>query len=55
MVNKSLYHAARVSMSLNAFSSSRSEKKNIFFDVDIVVKIVSFLGHRGTYSFRQLA
>ena len=32
------YHAARVNVSRNAFFSSRSEKKNIFFDVDIVVK-----------------
>ena len=36
MVNKSLYHAARVYVSRNAFFSSRSEKKNIFFDIDIV-------------------
>ena len=38
MVNKSLYHTARVNVSRNAFFSSRSEKKNIFFDVDIAVK-----------------
>ena len=38
MVNKSLYRAARVNVSRNAFFSSRFEKKNIFFDVDIVVK-----------------
>ena len=38
MVSKSLYHAARVNVSRSAFFSSRSEKKTIFFDVDIVVK-----------------
>ena len=34
------YHAACVNVSCNtmSFNSSRSEKKNIFFDVDIVVK-----------------
>ena len=37
--SKNPYHAARVNMSRNAFSSSRSEK-NIFFDVGIVVDIV---------------
>ena len=44
MVNKSPYHAARVNVSRNAFFSSRSEKKNIFFDVDIVVKNKSKCG-----------
>ena len=43
MVNKSLYHAARIIVSRNAFFSSRS-KKNIFFDVDIVVKNKSKCG-----------
>ena len=37
MVNKSLYHAARVNVPRNAFFSSRPEK-NTFFDVDVVVK-----------------
>ena len=32
------YHAACVNVSRNAFLSSRSENKNIFFEVDIVVK-----------------
>ena len=34
------YHFARINVSRNAFFGSRSEKqnKNIFFDVDIVVK-----------------
>ena len=31
-------HAARFNVSRNAFFSSRSGKKNIFFDVDIAVK-----------------
>ena len=45
MVNKSLYHAARVNVSRNAFFSSRSEKKIIFFDVGInVVKNKSKCG-----------
>ena len=43
MVNKSLYHVALVNVSRNAFFSSRS-KKNIFFDVDIVVKNKSKCG-----------
>ena len=38
IVDKSPYHAARVNASRNAFFSSLSKKKTIFFDVDIVVK-----------------
>ena len=40
-------------MSRNAFFSSRSEKKNIFFDVDIVVKNNRNVVYRGLYSYRQ--
>ena len=43
MVNKSPYHAARVNMSRNAFQLALW-KKNIFFDVDIVVKNKSKCG-----------
>ena len=32
-VDKSSYHAARINVSRNAFFNSRSEEKNIFFDV----------------------
>ena len=31
--DKSSYHAARINVSRNAFSNSRSKEKNIFFDV----------------------
>ena len=44
MVNKSPYHAAGVNVSRNAFFSSRSEKKKIFFGVYIVVKNKSKCG-----------
>ena len=43
MEKKSPYHVARVNVSRNAFSSSCSEK-NIFFDIDIVVKNKSKYG-----------
>ena len=33
IVDKSSYHAARINVSRNAFLNSRSEEKNIFFDV----------------------
>ena len=33
IVHKSSYHAARINVSRNAFLKSRSEEKNIFFDV----------------------
>ena len=33
IVDKSSHHAARINVSLNAFLNSRSEEKNIFFDV----------------------
>ena len=33
IVDKSSYHAARINVSCNAFLNSRSEEKNIFFDV----------------------
>ena len=33
VVDKSSYHAARINVSRNAFLNSRSEEKNIFFDV----------------------
>ena len=33
IVHKSSYHAARINVSRNAFLNSRSEEKNIFFDV----------------------
>ena len=36
--DKSPDNAARVNVSCNAFFSSRSEKRNIFLDIDIVVK-----------------
>ena len=52
MVNKRPYHAARVNVSRNVFFSSRSEK-NIFFGVDIVVKINRNVVYRGLYSYRQ--
>ena len=44
------YHAARVNVSGNAFSSSRSEK-HIFFDVDIVVKNESKCGFSWSVHF----
>ena len=33
IVDKSSYHAARIKVSRNAFLNSRSEEKNLFFDV----------------------
>ena len=33
IVDKSSYHAARINVSRNAFLNSRSEEKNILFDV----------------------
>ena len=33
IVDKNSYHAARIDVSHNAFLNSRSEEKNIFFDV----------------------
>ena len=33
IVDKSSCHAARINVSRNAFLNSRSEEKNIFFDV----------------------
>ena len=33
IVDKSSYHAACINVSRNAFLNSRSEEKNIFFDV----------------------
>ena len=33
IVDKSSYHAAPINVSRNAFLNSRSEEKNIFFDV----------------------
>ena len=33
IVDKSSHHAARINVSRNAFLNSRSEEKNIFFDV----------------------
>ena len=33
IVDKRPYHAARINVSRNAFLNSRSEEKNIFFDV----------------------
>ena len=33
IVDKSSYHADRINVSRNAFLNSRSEEKNIFFDV----------------------
>ena len=33
IVDKSSYHAAHINVSRNAFLNSRSEEKNIFFDV----------------------
>ena len=33
IVDKNSYHAARINVSRNAFLNSRSEEKNIFFDV----------------------
>ena len=52
MVNKTPYHTARANVSHNAFFGSRSEK-NIFFDVDIVVKNKSkCVFFCGMYSYR---
>ena len=50
LVNLSL--PLSLSISRKAFFSSRSEK-NIFFDVDIVVKNKSIVVYRGLYSYRQ--
>ena len=33
IVDKSSYHGARINVSRNVFLNSRSEEKNIFFDV----------------------
>ena len=52
MVDEGPYHAARVIVSRNAFFSSRSEKKNIFFDVDIGVKTNRNALNRALNSYR---
>ena len=48
-----LVSAALVNVSRNTFFSSRSDKKNIFFGVDIVVKSKLICVYRGLYSYRQ--
>ena len=50
IVDKSSYHAARINVSRNAFLNSRSEEKNIFFDVHTGQKQIK-MWFRGLYSY----
>ena len=51
IVGKSLYDAARINVSRNAFLNSRSEGKNIFFDVHTGLKQIK-MWFCGLYSYR---